>query len=87
MTIAIGVVMTAHIVAGLLEEHKLVGKPVRFPADGNELDALQSIPSGELIEVVASQVAELAGKGGKVDAIGVAVPGVVRHNIVEERRT
>ncbi len=85
MTIAIGVVITEHIVAGLLEEHKLVGKPVRFPADRNELDALQSIPSGELIDVVASQVAELAGNGGgKVDAIGVAVPGVVRHNIVEE---
>ena len=33
MTIAIGVVITEHIVAGRLEEHKLVGKPVRFPAD------------------------------------------------------
>ena len=85
MTIAIGVVITEHIVAGRLEEHKVVGKPVRFPADKNELDALQSIPSGELVDVVASQVTELAGQGGgKVDAIGVAVPGVVRHNIVEE---
>ena len=85
MTIAIGVVITEHIVAGRLEEHKVVGKPVRFPADKNELDALQSIPSGELVDVVASQVAELASQGGgKVDAIGVAVPGVVRHNIVEE---
>ncbi len=85
MTIAIGVVITEHIVAGRLEEHKVVGKPVRFPADKNELDALQSIPSGELVDVVASQVTELASQGGgKVDAIGVAVPGVVRHNIVEE---
>jgi glucokinase len=85
MTIAIGVVITEHIVAGRLEEHKLVGKPVRFPADAKEVDALQSIPNGELVEVVASQVVELAGKGGgKLDAIGVAVPGVVRHNIVEE---
>ena len=33
MTIAIGVVITEHIVAGRLEEHKLAGKPVRFPAD------------------------------------------------------
>jgi len=84
MTNAIGVVMTEHVVAGRLEDHKLVGAPVRFPADRNELDALQAIPSGELVDVLARQVVELAGNGVKLDAIGVAVPGVVRHNIVEE---
>lgn len=84
MTIAIGVVMTEHIVAGRLEDHKLVGESVLFPADAKEVDALQALPSGELVEILASQVVELAGKGGKVDAIGVAVPGVVRHNIVED---
>lgn len=85
MTSAIGVVMTEHIVAGRLEEHKLTGQTVRFPANPEEeVDALQAIPSGELVEILASQIAELAGRGGAVDAIGVAVPGVVRHNIVED---
>lgn len=85
MTVAIGVVITEHIVAGRLEEHKLAGKPVRFPADTKEVDALQSLPGGDLVDILASQVAELAGRGsGKLDGIGVAVPGVVRHNIVEE---
>ena len=50
MSIAIGVVMTEHIVAGRLEDHELVGKPVRFPADKTEVDALQSLPGGELVE-------------------------------------
>ena len=31
MTTAIGVVMTEHIVAGRLEDHRLVGEPVRYP--------------------------------------------------------
>jgi len=84
MTIAIGVVMTEHIVAGRLQEHKLVGGTVRYPEDPKELDALQALPNGELVEILASQIVGLAGKDGKVDAIGVAVPGVVRHNIVEE---
>lgn len=84
MTVAVGVVMTEHIVAGRLEEHKLTGEPVRYPEDLREVDALQALPSGELVEILASQIVELAGKGEKLDAIGVAVPGVVRHNVVEE---
>ncbi|HTX75476.1 MAG TPA: ROK family protein [Terracidiphilus sp.] len=84
MTSAIGVVMTEHIVAGRLENHALVGGTVRYPEDPKELDALQVLPSGELVEILASQIVELAGSDRKVDAIGVAVPGVVRHNIVED---
>lgn len=84
MTIAIGVVMTEHIVAGRLENHKLAGRTVRYPEDPKEPDALQALPNGELVEILASQIVELAGSDGKLDAIGVAVPGVVRHNIVEE---
>lgn len=85
MTVAIGVVMTEHIVAGRLVDHKPVGNPVRFPAEGDEYDVLTAIPSGELLETLASHIAKLVDEGGtKVDAIGVAVPGVVRHNIVED---
>jgi predicted NBD/HSP70 family sugar kinase len=85
MTSAIGVVMTEHIVAGRLEDHQLAGKPVRFPADSTELDALLTIPGGELVEAIAQLVAELARNGGtEISAIGVAVPGVIRHGVVED---
>lgn len=85
MTIAIGAVLTEHLVVGRLEEHKVVGSPLRYPAENDEVDALTVIPGGELVEILAQRVAELAPEGDKkVDAIGVAVPGVVRHNIVED---
>jgi len=85
MTVAIGLVMTEHIVAGRLEDHKLAGSPQRFPADAGEVDALTTLPGSELVETLATLVAALASNGGpKVDAIGVAVPGVVRHGIVED---
>ncbi len=85
MTIAIGVVMTEHIVAGRLENHQLTGKPVRYPADSDEVDALVTIPGGELVETIASLVASLAPDASSpVEAIGVAVPGVIRHGIVED---
>lgn len=85
MTTAIGVVMTEHIVAGRLEDQKVTGKLLRFPVDSDELDALVSIPGGELVNTVAAEIeAAAAGATTPIDAIGVAVPGVVRHGIVED---
>jgi predicted NBD/HSP70 family sugar kinase len=85
MTTAIGVVMTEHIVAGRLEDQRLTGKLLRYPVDTDELDALIAIPGGELVELLATQVATLAANGqSPVDAVGVAVPGIVRHNVVED---
>ncbi len=85
MTTAIGVVMTEHIVAGRLENHRVSGETVRYPLDINEVDALTVLPGGELLEILANQITELAQGGEKaVEAIGVAVPGVVRHGVVED---
>ena len=85
MTTAIGVVMTEHIVSGRLENHQLTGSLLRYPQDSDEVDALASIPGGELVETLAEQVATLAGTSPEpVDAIGIAVPGVIRHGVVED---
>jgi predicted NBD/HSP70 family sugar kinase len=84
MTVAIGLVMTEHIVAGRLEDHKLVGNTIRYRGEGEQADELASMPSGDLLEILASLVATLAGGEQKLEAIGLAVPGVVRHNIIED---
>jgi len=85
VTTAIGVVMTEHIVAGRLENHQLVGRTLRYPDAEDEIDALTALPGGELVEILAELVATLAGGSEEpVDAIGVAVPGVVRHGVVED---
>jgi predicted NBD/HSP70 family sugar kinase len=85
MTKAIGVVMTGHISAGRLEDHHLTGNLLRFPIDTGKLDALAAIPGSELVQILAAHVIQLLPPGAlPVDAIGVAVPGVVRHGVVEE---
>jgi predicted NBD/HSP70 family sugar kinase len=84
MTTAIGVVMTDHIVAGRLVDHQLTGAPLRFP-DSAQLDALITIPGGELVEKLAELIESVACTSTTpVDAIGVAVPGIVRHGVVED---
>lgn len=85
MAVAIGAVMTEHIVAGRLVDHKPVGTPVRFPTEASNLDDLSSLPGSEIVEILASHIAELASQGDtQVEAIGVAVPGIVRHGVVED---
>ncbi len=85
MSTAVGVVMTEHISAGALEDHRLTGKPLRYPASDEVHDALLALPGGELVEILAEQIASvIGGIQGKVDGIGVAVPGVIRHGVVED---
>jgi predicted NBD/HSP70 family sugar kinase len=88
MSTAIGVVMTDHIVTGRLEDQRLAGKLLRFPVDPEAMHDLDAIPGSELIEIVAEHIGAMAGEtaGGAatVDAIGVAVPGIVRSGVVEE---
>jgi len=85
MTTAIGVVMTDHIVAGRLHDQRLTGELLRYPADRDALDELPSIPGGDLLELLATQISTLAAReSAPVNAIGVAVPGIIRHGIVED---
>src|ERR1700689_4735305 len=88
MSTAIGVVMTSHIVTGKLEDQRLTGKLLRYPGDAENANDLDAIPGGDLVEILAEHIGTLAGAkaggAGKPDAIGVAVPGIVRAGVIEE---
>jgi predicted NBD/HSP70 family sugar kinase len=87
MTTAIGVVMTEHIVTGRLEDEKIAGKVLRYPTDPLAQAELRSMPPSELVETIVGLVEELlktSGNKAALDAIGVAVPGIVRSGVVEE---
>jgi predicted NBD/HSP70 family sugar kinase len=83
MTTAIGVVVTERIVAGRLEDKHLTGTVLHYPEDRAEPDALSAVPVSELVEILAGLIASLAARG-PADAIGVAVPGIIRYGIVED---
>jgi predicted NBD/HSP70 family sugar kinase len=82
---AIGIVITDHIVAGRLEDQKLTGKLLRYPEERGEPDVLHSIPVSELVAIFCRFVTALAAQNeAPIDAIGIAVPGIVRHGNVED---
>jgi predicted NBD/HSP70 family sugar kinase len=64
MTTAVGVVITDHIAAARLEELRLAGKVLRYPSEPDAVEALEAIPHSELIDILAGQIASLA--GGKI---------------------
>jgi len=85
MTTAIGIVMTNNIVAGRLQDQQLTGSPIHFPEDPNDVDTLTAIPGSELVDILAAQIAALAAADpAPVNAVGVAVPGIIRNGVVED---
>ena len=62
MAKTVGVVMTEKIVAGLLEDHKVVGELRRFPKhsgeehDPDENGGLIELPADALAEVLCDQI-------------------------------
>jgi glucokinase len=81
---SIGVVMTANIVAGLIEDHKLVGELLLYPEDPEETHGLIDLPTDPLCDVICDLIYKLKPADAKLDAIGIAMPGIVREGVVED---
>jgi glucokinase len=79
----IGVVVSSRIVAGLMEDHKLVGALHSYPGNPEEHEALLEHPFDSLCRLICEQVMALHAEG-PIDAIGVAIPGIIRNGIVED---
>ena len=81
---SIGVVMTNDITAGLIEDRRLIGQLRRYPEDPDELHGLVDLPTDELVDVICDHIVALKPASGDLDAIGIALPGIVRAGIVED---
>ncbi|HEX4067558.1 MAG TPA: ROK family protein [Acidobacteriaceae bacterium] len=88
MAKTVGVVMTERIVAGLIDDHKVVGSLRHYPEnkDGETDDGggLIEMPADALWEMICDYVAALAPAGSGVSAVGVAMPGMIRNGVVED---
>jgi glucokinase len=83
MSRTLGVVVSSRIVAGLMEDHKLLGQLSRYPENPDDHEALLEHPFESLCNLICDQVMALHTEG-HIDAIGVALPGIIRNGIVED---
>jgi glucokinase len=85
MALTIGVVMTDRVVAGLIDDHKVRGELRKYPKDNpDDFEALIEMPADSLSALICDEIAELVPSGQTIDAIGIALPGIVRGGVIED---
>jgi glucokinase len=80
---SIGVLAAEHIAVGLVEHHHVVGSVLVYPRQGEDPEALQSIPAEAIGERIREQL-ERVGQGQAIHVVGVGFPGVIRDGIIQE---
>jgi len=79
----LGVLVMEHIAVGLVEDNKVLGAIRIFPESSSTTDPLQTMPADTLVECIRQQL-DAAGKGQKIQAIGLGFPGIVRDGVIED---
>ncbi len=86
----VGVVLAERILAGLLVGHALEGELHSYPSGSaprhtEEDDALVEMPTDPLVKAICELIASIAKSSPEpLDAVGVALPGLIRNGVVEE---
>jgi predicted NBD/HSP70 family sugar kinase len=79
--------MSERVQAGLVVDYKVVGPLQCFPEDEEE-GALIEMPTDALVRTLTEQIVSVAeratGGVGEINAVGVALPGLIRSGVVEE---
>ena len=83
MAKSVGVVLGERLVVGLIEDHK-VSALRQYPEDAAEDHGLVEIPSEDLCDIICNQIVALVPENENVEAVGVALPGIVRNGVVED---
>ena len=84
MAKTIGVILSERILCSLVIDHALQGTPLAFPADTDDESGLVELHTDLLVETICEQVRKVAAGATDIDAIGVALPGLIRNGVVEE---
>jgi glucokinase len=84
MARSIGVVMTEAIRSGFVDGHKITGTLRRFPENMDDSNGLIEVPADALCESICDEIKALIPEGDNVEAIGVAMPGIIRNGVVED---
>jgi glucokinase len=86
----VGVIMAERLYAGLIVDHKLSGALLSLPPqsvaqDAEDDNSMVEMPAEEVFASICKLVLQAAkGHESSIQAVGVAVPGLIRGGVVEE---
>ena len=80
----VGVTVAKQMSAGLVVDHRLVGKLRQFPEHEDDNYALVEMPTEGLVKTICEQVVLAADGTEGIEAVGVALPGLIKNGVVEE---
>lgn len=81
MANTVGVVVADRVIAGVMEDHKLLDGLKDFPENLDDTNGLLEVPAENLADILCDAVATLAAKS-KIEAVGVAMPGYVHQGVM-----
>jgi len=84
MAKSVGVTLSEQVFTGLVVDHALVGELRRFPTEDSDYGMLVEMHTDALVDTICGQVTAVANGDSRLDAVGVAVPGLVKNGVVEE---
>jgi glucokinase len=80
----VGVTLSERVVAGLVVDHKVSGALRSFPDAHDDEYALVEMPTEAIVQTLCEQVMGVAGEERELMAVGIGLPGLIRHGVVEE---
>ena len=84
MAKSVGVTLSEQVHTGLVVDHKLTGELRRFPEEEDDYGALVELHTDALVKTICEQVFAATNGETGIEAVGVAVPGLVKKGVVEE---
>ncbi|HET9087171.1 MAG TPA: ROK family protein [Acidobacteriaceae bacterium] len=84
MAKSVGVFLTGRIATGVIEGQSSCSSISHFPENPDENDSLLDTPLDGLMDLVCAQIQRAGRECGPIDAVGLALPGIVREGVVED---
>ncbi len=80
----LGILLTRRIATGVIEEQNPCSIVYHYPENQEDVDALLDMPLDGLVKLVCEQAVRATRECGPIDAVGLALPGIVRDGVVED---
>ena len=84
MAKSVGVFLTGRIATGVIHDKNPCSSISHHPENPDETDSLLDTPLEQLVDLVCAQIARAVAECGPIDAVGLALPGIVRDGVVED---